>query len=181
MAANPIAPGTPGTLEDLFQAHHARVFRAAYRITGNPSDAEDVLQNVFLRLMRQDRAVHIDNIESYLCRAAINAALDLVRARHDARKVALEVVAPVLSADPHLQPDRRQSAVELRSFVRDALTRVSARAAEMFALRYFEGYDNPEIARMLDATVTNVAVTLHRTRGELQEAMKSRGVRGDWS
>ena len=43
----------------------------------------------------------------------------------------------------------------------------------MFVLRYFEGYDNPEIARMCETTAANVAVTLHRTRVELQAAMRS--------
>ena len=182
MAANAIAPGLPGNLEALFQAHHARVFRAAYRITGNPSDAEDVLQTVFLRLLRQDWAAErVASVESYLHRAAINAALDVVRARHDARRVALEDVAPMLGADARLQPDRRQAAGELRSFLRSALARLSPKAAEMFALRYFEGYGNAEIARMLGATVSNVAVTLHRTRGELQQEMKDHGIRGDWS
>ncbi|HVX67533.1 MAG TPA: RNA polymerase sigma factor [Bryobacteraceae bacterium] len=182
MAANAIAPGLPGTLEELFQAHHARVFRAAYRITGNPSDAEDVLQTVFLRLLRQDwTAERVSSLESYLHRAAVNAALDVVRARRDDRKVALETVEPVLGADARLAPDRRQAAAELRSFLRRALARLSPRAAEMFALRYFEGYGNGEIARMLGASVSNVAVTLHRTRGELQQQMKEHGIRGDWS
>ena len=153
MAANAIAPGIPGNLEEIFQAHHARVFRAAYRITGNPSDAEDVLQTVFLRLMRQDwSAERVSSIESYLHRAAVNAALDVVRARQDARKVALDDIAPVLRGDTRLQPDRRQAAGELRSILRGALARLSPKAAEMFALRYFEGYGNSEIAGMLGAT-----------------------------
>ena len=42
----------PGELETLFLSHHARVFRTAHRITGSPADAEDVLQTVFLRLIK---------------------------------------------------------------------------------------------------------------------------------
>lgn len=47
-------PGLIDEVERLFRAHHGLVFRTAYRITGNATDAEDVLQTVFLRLMRRD-------------------------------------------------------------------------------------------------------------------------------
>ena len=67
-------------LETLFQAHHGRVFRTAQRITGSAADAEDVLQTVFLRLVRgQDDYDWSGNPEAYLSRAAINASLDLLR------------------------------------------------------------------------------------------------------
>src|SRR6185369_1672654 len=69
-------------LESLFQAHHDRVFRTAYRVMGNASDAEDVLQTVFLRVARgQEAAESADNAEAYFSRAAINASLDLLRSR----------------------------------------------------------------------------------------------------
>ena len=173
--AAPAAVSNPAIeLERGFREHHGRVFRAAYRVTGNASDAEDVLQTGFLRLARNGwPGASVGNIESYLHRAAVNAALDLVRARRDSQKVALEVVAPVLQEDPRLEPDRRQSTQELGTLLRRAIARLSPRSAEMFALRYFEGYDNPEIARMCETTAANVAVTLHRTRAELQAAMRS--------
>ncbi len=174
MSANAVATGTAAGLEEVFRAHHARVFRAAYRITGNVSDAEDVLQTVFLRLIRQGWSpASVGNLESYLHRAAVNAALDMVRMRHDSEKVPLEDIEPVLRDDARLEPDRRQSAGELRSLLRNAIARLTPVAAEMFALRYFEGYDNPEIARMLGTSVNNVAVTLHRTRSQLQMEMRS--------
>jgi len=173
--AAPAAFSNPAIeLERGFREHHGRVFRAAYHVTGNASDAEDVLQTVFLRLARNGwPGASVGNIESYLHRAAVNAALDLVRGRRDSQKVALEVVAPVLQEDPRLEPDRRQSSQELGTLLRHAIARLSPRSAEMFALRYFEGYDNPEIARMCETTAANVAVTLHRTRVELQAAMRS--------
>ncbi|MGH9524504.1 MAG: RNA polymerase sigma factor, partial [Terriglobales bacterium] len=69
-------------LEELFRAQHARVLKAAYRITGSMSDAEDVAQNVFLRIVqRGDCRTAIANPDSYVYRAAINGALDLIRRR----------------------------------------------------------------------------------------------------
>ena len=172
MAAPAAVSSSMAGLERAFQEHHGRVFRAAYRVTGNASDAEDVLQTVFLRLARQGWSAEVHNVEAYLHRAAVNAALDLVRSRRDSQKVALEDVAPVLPEDARFEPDRRQSTHELRTELRNAIARLAPRAAEMFALRYFEGYDNPEIARLLETTAANVAVTLHRIRGQLQAALR---------
>jgi len=83
-------PGLIDGVERLFRAYHGLVFRAAYRITGNATDAEDVLQTVFLRLIGRDgSAPPVENSEKYLRRAAINAALDVVRARRVAETVPL--------------------------------------------------------------------------------------------
>ena len=65
--------------EALFREHHGAVYRAAYRITGNAMDAEDVLQTVFTRLLRRERQRPFRERGSYLHRAAVNAALDLMR------------------------------------------------------------------------------------------------------
>ena len=173
--AAPAAVSSPSIeLEQVFREHHGRVFRAAYRVTGNASDAEDVLQTVFLRLVRQGwSGVSIGSVESYLHRAAVNAALDIVRMRRDSQRIPLDDIEPVLSGDARLEPGRQQSTQELGTLLRRAIARLSPKFAEMFVLRYFEGYDNPEIARMLGISVTNVAVTLHRTRGQLQTELRS--------
>jgi RNA polymerase sigma factor (sigma-70 family) len=156
-------------LEQMFHDHRNRVFRAAFRITGNTNDAEDVLQTVFLRLARRDDPGAVQNLESYLYRAAINAALDLLRSRKTNAAVSLEELAP---KDSGFLSGLSHSA-DLRVWLRQALAKLSARHAEMFALRYFEGYDNREIAHMLDTSQAVVAVTLHRTRGQLQKEFRS--------
>lgn len=162
----------PGEIEQVFRAHHGRVFRAAYRITGNAGDAEDVLQTVFLRLLRQRWvAESVAHIEGYLQRVAVNAALDLVRARRAAANVPLEEAA--FAEDSRLQPDRRQDARELRACLRQAIARLAPKAAEIFALRYFEDCGNQEIARLVDTTPADVAVSLHRSRNRLQQDIRS--------
>jgi RNA polymerase sigma-70 factor, ECF subfamily len=171
-----LAPGLPlqPDLDRIFREHHATVFGAAYRVTGNASDAEDVLQTVFVRLLgRAPDAEAVGNMEGYLRRAAVNAALDLVRSRQAARSVPLDDVAPLLSANPALAPDRVQRSREIRQWLRQAVARLSPRAAEMFALRFFEGQDNPAIAASLGTTAATVAVTLSRTRDRIQQEFRS--------
>jgi RNA polymerase sigma-70 factor (ECF subfamily) len=170
---NETAPRQPFGLESLFLQHQRRVFRAAYRITGSAQDAEDVLQTVFLRLARQgDDALALLNPASYLYRAAVNAALDLLRARRERQSLALDDarVAPAAAGE---RPDEAQEGEELRAWLRRALADLPPRAALVFALRHFEGQENVEIARALGISRVSVAVTLHRTRRRLQKQFRA--------
>jgi RNA polymerase sigma-70 factor, ECF subfamily len=167
-------PGQPAELEELFQAHHASVLRAAYRITGNATDAEDVLQTVFTRLLRRPSdSPAMENAGAYLHRSAVNAALDLVRDRQQGKSLPLDAHISHLAEGPAAAPDRQQEARELRDFLRRAIRRLAPRAAEIFSLHYLEGYSNAQIASMLDLSRAGVAVALHRTRARLQEEIRS--------
>ena len=93
LMAAPLDPANlpEAELERIFREHHAMVFRAAYRVTGNADDAEDVLQTVFLRMVKRDAGAEpVENMASFLHRAAVNAALDLVRSRQNIRNVPLD-------------------------------------------------------------------------------------------
>ncbi len=161
-------------IEAAFREHHAMVFRAAYRITGSASDAEDALQTVFMRLLkREPGADAIGSIASFLHRSAVNAALDAVRARRNIRDIPLDELEPVLAANPQRAPDRVAGSSEIRDWLRGALARLNPRIAQMFILRFFEGKDNPEIARLLKTTPGTVAVTISRTRDRLQQEYRS--------
>jgi len=164
----------PPDLDHIYREHYAMVYRAAYRVTGNSSDAEDVLQTVFLRLLRRaPEAEAVTNMEGYLRRAAVNSAVDLIRSRQAAPQVPLENVAPLLPENPSLAPDRVHASAVIRQWLRQAVGRLSPRAAEMFVLRFFEGQENPEIAQSLGTTPGSVAVTLSRTRDRLQQEFRS--------
>jgi len=164
------APQAAADLESIFRDHHAMVFRAAYRVTGSVSDAEDVLQTVFLRMLKRDSAAQpVASISSFLHRAAVNAAVDLIRSRQHIRNIPLDEFEPLLAESSHRGPDRALAAGEIRDWLRVALARLNPRIAEMFALRFFEGKENPEIAELLNTTPGTVAVTLSRTRDRLEK------------
>lgn len=157
-------------LEMVFRDHHKLVLQSAYRVTGNTMDAEDVLQTVFVRLARRKGGTALSgNPAGYLHRAAINAALDIIRSRKSARSSSLEDVEPVLADRGQPSPERSQEDREIRDRVRQALALLNPKTAEVFALRYFEGYGNNEIARMLGTSRSTVAVMLHRARNRLKE------------
>lgn len=165
------------SLEELFQQHHNRVFRTAHRLTGSAADAEDVLQTVFLRLARgQESPAVATNPEAYITRAAINASLDLLRRRKRAGAVAMDDVENSLELAAFVtrrNPETHQEDRELRELILEAVSRLGATAAQMFALRYFEGFDNGEIARVMSTSALVVGVTLHRARARLRKEIGS--------
>src|SRR6202035_4267791 len=103
----------------------------------NAGDAEDVLQTIFLRVLRRDAksAEAMQHPESYLRRAAINTALDVIRARQ------AEQTVPLPEDDlglPHSHAAQAEGS-GLRLALARAMGQLNPRAAEIFALRFLEG------------------------------------------
>lgn len=153
----------------LFAAHYRRVLMSAYRVTGNMADAEDVSQGVFLRLGAGEIPA-VANVASYLYRAAINGALDLLRRRKAAANEPLETAAEVRAGAFSL-PDAELANRDLGRQLRQAMGELAPRAAEMFALRYLEELSNGEIARLMDTSQAVVAVTLYQSRSKLKKRL----------
>lgn len=162
-------PALAGEAELFYAAQAPKVYRAAYRITGSPVDAEDVVQTVFLRLLQRPEVPFGEGGAGYLYRSAVHAALDVLRARQRAGWVPLE--DPDGATDPAPGPERDEEQRRQRRALRRALSRLSPRAAEIFALRYFEGFGNREIAELTGTSQGVVAVLLHRTRARLRKEL----------
>jgi RNA polymerase sigma-70 factor (ECF subfamily) len=159
----------PADLEKLYEEHGRFVFRVAYRITGNKAEAEDILQGVFLRLLQSARAADLEsNPKGYLYRAAVNMGLD--RIRREGRNVSSDEMEQFETAAP--DPDREYQSAEIQTWFRAALSKLSARAAEIFVLKHLEGFENHEIAEMLGTTRATVAVTLVRSRAFLKKSIE---------
>lgn len=165
-----LVPDPPGEIESLFRTHHARVFRTAQRITGSAADAEDVLQTVFMRLVKGQESYDLSqNPEAYLSRAAINASLDLLRSRTRSKTVNLEDVDNRVFASKSRSPEAELDERELQTLIRQAVARLGKTAGEMFVLRYYEGLDNREIAEAMNTSPLVVGVVLHRARTKLRK------------
>jgi len=166
--ASAVMPSTD-QLSQLFGEHHKRVLTAAWRITGSRADAEDVAQAVFLRLA----GAHCQaaNVGSYLYRAAINGALDLLRRRKAARAEPLDLAADLTAAGSGSSPEAAAASRELGDLLRMAIGELPARAAEMFVLRFVEELGNREIAALMGTSAAVVAVTVHNARSRLRKRL----------
>ena len=164
-------PDTTDQLSQLFADHHRRVLIAAYRVTGSMADAEDVAQTVFLRLGRGE-GIPLKNAGSYLYRAAVNGALDLLRRRKIAAAEPIEAAEGIAETSRTAAPDAELSRAELAGVLRQAISELPPRAAEMFTLRYIEELGNREIATLMGTSSAVVAVTLHQTRSKLKKRLQ---------
>jgi RNA polymerase sigma-70 factor (ECF subfamily) len=154
----------PAGFAELYDRHYEAVFRAALRVTGNPSDAEDVLQTVFLRVLaRADDDEAARHPAAYFRRAAVNAAVDLLRRRTFRGETVYDDQAPRNEGEPP---------VLLKERLRRALAAIDHDDATLFLLRHVEGLSNEELAGLFEIEKNNVAVRLHRIRRRLQAELE---------
>ena len=137
----------------LVERYSRALFRLAYRMTGNEHDAEDVVQEAFLKAYRSlDRFEERSQVRSWLYRIAANCAFDVLRARQR-RESRLDSVdsdeSPELPADEP-GPERLALGSDVRRRVDAALERMSPRERAAFVLRHFEGRSLKEIGHALD-------------------------------
>jgi RNA polymerase sigma-70 factor (ECF subfamily) len=158
----------------LFEAHAALVHRTAWRVTGRAEDAEDVLQSVFLHVLRKPPEPWPDDPAAYLHRSAVNASIDLVRGRKrraESGSDALDAPEARPMAGPGAAEDTALGHLDgerLARRLRAALPQLSPFEAEVFSLRFFEGMSNTEVASLLGKTANHVGVTLHSARTKLR-------------
>jgi RNA polymerase sigma-70 factor (ECF subfamily) len=153
--------------ERLFREHHAFVYRTAYSITGRLEDADDVVQTVFLRLLRREFPPDLTkNPKAYLYRAAFNAAVSVIRSRRRNLVESIDGVdVPAAPPMPGVDEDTRRE-------LYDAIAELRPTSAQILILRYVHDYDLAEIAKTLGTTRSTVAVSLFRSRARLKKKMR---------
>ena len=160
MTSAPVLAGFAG----LYERHYEAVFRTALRVTGRPADAEDVLQTVFVRLLSgSEHEEAARRPAAYFRRAAVNAAVDLLRRRAVRAETAYDDTAPHAAVE---------SGLLLKEQLRRAIATLDSEDATLFVLRFVEGLSNQELADLFQLEKNNVAVRLHRIRMRLQAEME---------
>ena len=162
----------------LVERHSRSVFRLAFRMTGNEHDAEDVVQETFLRAYRRlDRFESRSGVGTWLYRIAANCAFDLMRARqrHEERREqpaddANEALLALPAAGPG--PERLALAGELGDKIAAALSELSPLERAAFILRHFEGLSIEEIGRALDRRTDAAKNCVFRAVQKLRKALE---------
>jgi RNA polymerase sigma-70 factor (ECF subfamily) len=147
----------------ILDEHGQAVFRTAFRILGQASDAEDTAQEVFLEACSSRQAGGVRNWGAYLRRLAVFRALDLRRRRRKLTSLD-SCTVPVNCSNPCDEAVRR----ELADRMRDIIAALPEREGAVFALRYHELLSNPEIAEVLGISVGGVAAAIHKVRMKLE-------------
>jgi RNA polymerase sigma-70 factor (ECF subfamily) len=151
----------------LARQYGPAVFRAAWRVLGTRAAAEDVQQQVFLRLIESPPR-NVESWPAYLTTMSTRLAIDHLR-RHRRWRL----LAPLWKADdPEDSPAEDAERAEASRFMRAALARLNSRDASCFVMRHLHGLAPAAIGAALGISENHVSVSVHRARKAL-EAMQT--------
>lgn len=157
----------------LVDRHSRPLYRAAYRITGNAADADDVVQETFLRAYRAlERFDARASFTTWIHRIAINCSLDLIdaRKRRDSRTADVEDLSTIASHGA--TPDRLLHSSQMQKAVAMAMDRLSGNERTAFVLRHFEGMPLEEIGQILGTQMNATKNTVFRAVKKLREQLQ---------
>src|ERR1700753_613823 len=167
-------PWTPPTWEEVVREHSARVYRLAYRLTGNSHDAEDLTQEVFVRVFRSLDSYIPGTFEGWLHRITTNLFLDMARRRQRIRFEGLadETESRLGGSEP--TPAEAFDDRHLDGDIHAALNALAPEARPAVILCDIEGLSYEEIADTLGVKLGTVRSRIHRGRAQLRQALEHR-------
>jgi RNA polymerase sigma-70 factor (ECF subfamily) len=168
-----VRAGDLASFEQLMRRNNARVYRAARAILRDDSEAEDVMQDAFVRAYE-----HLHEFEgrarfsTWLTRIAVHEAL--ARVRRGKRLTALDahVQEPAMVTRPESSPEQQVSDVEMRAAIEAAVAKLPEDFRSVFVLRAVEGMSGAETAECLGIPEETVKTRLHRARTRIQEMLR---------
>ncbi|GFH37727.1 RNA polymerase sigma factor SigE [Streptomyces pacificus] len=165
---------TPPSWEDIVSTHSGRVYRLAYRLTGNQHDAEDLTQEVFVRVFRSLSTYTPGTFEGWLHRITTNLFLDMVRRKQRIRFDALgdDAAERLPSREP--SPQQVFHDTHFDADVQQALDTLAPEFRAAVVLCDIEGLSYEEIAATLGVKLGTVRSRIHRGRSHLRRALQHR-------
>ena len=167
--------GNRDAFRTLVERHSRAVFRVAFRVTGNEQDAEDVVQETFLRAFKElDRFEGRASVGTWLHRIAANCAIDLIRRRprgvvSDSGEEAEPLLARLASPSPG--PDRQLAGSELRSRIAQVLEGLTPLERAAFTLRHLEQQSVEDVSAVLGQNAAATRHSIFRAVAKMRRAL----------
>ena len=185
MTNDPARPGgggagdawTPPSWEQVVREQSGRVYRLAYRLTGNQHDAEDLTQEVFVRVFRSLSSYSPGTFEGWIHRITVNLFLDGVRRRQRVRFDPLADDASERLPGTDVGPERAFEHANLDHDVQGALNELPPDFRAAVVLCDIEGLSYEEIGATLGVKLGTVRSRIHRGRAQLRESLAHRAPR----
>jgi RNA polymerase sigma-70 factor, ECF subfamily len=178
-----VTPGGNDAIEALISRYAPGIYRLAYGITRSDTDAEEIVHEVFARLV--DKNIGVEGhaaAETWVYTIAFSASLDKTRGKCRHAKTSLEELLPRYTADGHREgdrdylltdwsgmPERQILGGESRHVLEEAISRLPDVHRAMLVLRDVEELSNEEVAEIVGCTVSEVKRCLHQARMALRE------------
>lgn len=168
--------------EEIYQMYHRRIYNAVYGMLGDPDDAQDVTQDVFMRLYDALPTLRADEaFSTYLYRIALNLCRDRARRKKRVRFQSMDTpraddegdVEPMDFPDQGKLPEETLTNDELQRRVREAVTTLSNDHKAVIVMHHFQGMEVNDIARILGVPTGTVKSRLARGRDQLHRKLRS--------
>jgi len=158
----------------LVERHGRSIYRLAYRMTGRPEDAEDVVQETFVRAYRQlSRFEARSNFATWLYRIGFNCAIDYMRARpHRESAESHETLERLTPGSEAPSIDDLVYAGEIGARVQEALNALSTQERAAFLMRHYHGCSIEEICNALDLKTNAAKHSIFRAVKKMRVALK---------
>jgi RNA polymerase sigma-70 factor (ECF subfamily) len=178
-AVTQVRAGNPDAFRVLVERHSRAIFRLAYRMTGNQQDAEDAVQETFLRAFKQLR--HFDSRSSFgtwIYRVCTNCTIDSLRLRkkHEQKRVTeIEGDEPAIldrQPAPAPSPEQLTQSSEIAAFLEPALAQLSIMERTAFVMRHYEGLGIEEIGRVLEVQPNAAKHSVFRAVQKLRRTLE---------
>ena len=159
--------------EKLFQRYGRKIYSLAYHITANEQEAEDILQNTFLRAYEYIIGHRkIFNFYYWLCRVATNLAVDYHRSSPPRELMAAENDIELSSNSAWANPESLLGNKELGEYINAAVEELPLKQRKVFVLKNLEGLSHKEIAIILGCSQDAVRANLYQAVRKLREKLK---------
>jgi len=173
--------GEKQVLDELLKRYYSRVYRLAYGILRNPQDAEEVIQEVFLRVFQKlDEFKGESSFSSWLYRVAVNTTYMKLRDKKGASMISLNEIGKLIdeqmvksgSSQWIARPDDELLTEEALKIISDAIEQLPDDFKTVLILRDVEGLSTEEVGKILGLTVPAVKSRLHRARLFLRKKLE---------
>jgi len=168
--------------EEIYQLYHRRIYNAVYGMLGDPDDAQDVTQDVFMRLYDALPTLRADEaFSTYLYRIALNLCRDRARRKKRVRFQSMDTprtddegdVEPMEFPDQGKLPEDTLTGDELQQRVREAVLTLSPDHKAVIVMHHFQGMEVNDIASILGVPTGTVKSRLARGRDQLHRKLRS--------
>ena len=171
--------GDSSAFQELVERHKKKVYYVAYDITGDHHEAEDISQEVFIKMFRSLKTFRRDaKMSSWLYQIAVNTSIDSLRRKSHKRKKLLVrldkasiIENPPGSGTTVVDPEQSAEASIIQSHISQALQRVSPRERSVFVMRHYNDLKMNEIAEILNVSVGTVKSLLFRAIKKLRKEL----------
>jgi RNA polymerase sigma-70 factor (ECF subfamily) len=175
-----VQAGDRDAFRTLVERHSRIVFRVAFRVTRSEEDAEEVVQETFLRAYKALNSFELkSNFSTWLCRIAINCSLNLVAQRKPVQPISgvdsegEEFELPIASNNP--SPERQVLSGEVKQRIATAMAQLSPVERTAFIMRHFEGSSIEEISKLLEIGAGAAKNTVFRAVQKLRRVLEPLG------